>query len=240
MKKLISCMTMASALLLACVVRADVTTPSVDPWEGYNRAVFRFNDGFDRAILKPVAKGYKAVMPDFAEQGVSNVFSNLGEISNILNGLLQAKFSQAGKDTGRFVINSTIGIAGLFDVAGHAGLAKGDGEDFGQTLGYWGVNSGPFVVLPFFGPKTLRDAGAFPVDWYTDPVNHIEDDATRWGIRAVDIIQTRANLLEADKLISGDKYTFIRDAYLQRREFLIHGPEQEDDFGLEDSEYGDF
>ncbi len=212
----------------------------VDPWEGYNRAMFRFNDAVDRAVLKPVAKGYHKITPDPVERGVGNVFSNLGELRSIVNDILQWKWGEASKDTGRFLINSTVGIAGIFDVAGQVGLVSDDGEDFGQTLGHWGVGSGPFLVLPFLGPSTLRDAGGLPADWYADPIHYVEHDKTRWSIRGVQLIQKRADLLDVEELVSGDRYSFIRDAYLQRRAYLINGKPVEDDFGMEDSEYGDF
>jgi len=211
-----------------------------DPWEGFNRGVFAFNDTIDGAVVKPLAKGYKAVTPDVVETGVSNVFSNLGEVGNIVNGLLQFKIGQASNDTGRLLINSTFGLAGLFDVAKHMGLEKGTGEDFGQTLAAWGVDSGPYIVLPFLGPTTLRDGVGLPADSYLNPVTHIDHVPTRNTTFATELLDTRASLLGAEGAISGDKYSFIRDAYLQRREYLINDGQVEDDFGADLDDEEDF
>ncbi len=200
-----------------------------DPWEGFNRAMFRFNDTLDTYALKPVAKGYQAVTPQFLEDGVHNVFSNIGDVRNLANDLFQAKFHDAGVDTGRLIFNTSFGLLGFFDVATPMGLHRND-EDFGQTLGYWGVGSGPYLVLPFFGPSTVRDAGGKIPDSYTGPYPYIDHVPTRNVARAVDVVDTRANLLSAEKLITGDKYIFIRNAYLQNREFKVKDGEVEDDF----------
>lgn len=211
-------------------------TPEKDPWEGFNRKVFTFNDTLDRFFLKPVAKSYRFVTPDFMETGVSNFFGNVGEVPNTLNNILQWKWAKAGNSTGRLLINSTIGIGGLFDVARHAGLPKQDSESFGQTLSYWGVSQGPYVVLPFLGPSTMTDTVAMPADWFMDPTSYIDNKEVRYGLKALDVVHTRASLLEAEKLMSGDRYVFIREAYLQRREYLVQDGNVEDDFGgdLED------
>jgi len=210
-----------------------------DPWEGFNRAVFRFNDTADRWVLKPAATSYRQVTPIFMQSGISNFFGNLGEVTNTFNGVLQGKWGQAGNDAGRFLVNSTVGIAGLFDVAQYMGLERGDGEDFGQTLAVWGVPSGPYVVLPLLGPSTVRDAPAEVVDWYTDPLAYVEHNPTRYSLTALDMVQIRASLLQAESLLQGDRYLLLRDAYLQRREYLIKNGEQEDDFGSDevDDEY---
>lgn len=202
-----------------------------DPLEGLNRAVFSFNRTLDKAFLKPVARGYRTVMPDPAEAGVANFFANLGELGNILNDILQLKIGQAANDTGRFLVNSTIGIGGLLDVADKVGLARSDGEDFGQTLGHWGLDSGPYLMLPFFGPSTLRDAPSRFVDSYTNPVRYVEDVPTRNSLYAGNIVSDRAELLATEDLAKGDLYLFVRDAYLQRRDFLVTDGEVEDDFG---------
>lgn len=207
----------------------------VDPWQGYNRAMFSFNMTADKYLLKPLATGYVAVTPNVVRQGVGNVFSNILEVPSAFNGVLQWKWRSAAHDTGRLLINSTLGIAGIFDVAQHMGLKDSKNEDFGQTLAAWGMKSGPYVVLPFLGPSTLRDTVALPVDWYTDPKAYIDHVPTKNSTRAVSIIDTRANLLPLEKSISGDKYLFIRDAYLQRRNFLIHDGVVQDDFGEDDS-----
>ncbi len=221
---------------------ASASAPVVknrDPWEGFNRQMYRFNDVLDRAILKPAAKGYKAITPDPVEHGVTNVFANLGEVSTILNSVLQWKWKSAAHSTGRFVVNSTLGLVGVIDVAQHVGLQKAPGEDFGQTLATWGVGSGPFVVLPFFGPSTIRDGLGSAVDWYVDPLTHVDHEETGLALKAVRTIDSRARLLEVEELASGDRYSFIRDAYLQRRDFLIKDGAVEDDFGAED-EFEDF
>jgi len=185
----------------------------------------------DTYFLKPVAQGYQFVMPDVAETGVSNFFSNLLEIRNIINSLLQGKGEKAANSTGRFIFNSTIGLAGLFDVAGGIGLEKQGGEDFGQTLGAWGVESGSYLILPLLGPATVRDGVGIPVDMYLDPVNYHDQSSVRDKLTALKVIDIRAGLLDAEKLITGDKYVFMRDAYLQRREYLVKDGEVKDTFG---------
>jgi phospholipid-binding lipoprotein MlaA len=211
----------------------------VDPWQGFNRAMFKFNDTLDRWFLKPVAKGYKAITPDPVERGISNVFSNIGEVPSTLNGVLQGNIKGAAHDTGRFLVNSTLGIGGLFDVAKHMKLPSDDQEDFGQTLAVWGVGQGNYLVLPFLGPSTLRDGFATPIDWYTDPITYIEHDQTRWSVKFVSLVDTRASLLPLEANITGDKYTFIRDVYLDRRNYLIHDGEVEDTFGDEEEFEGE-
>ena len=219
-------------LLLPGVVLAG--SDPADPFEGFNRAIFTFNDTADRWVLKPVAKGYQYVTPDFVESGVSRMFSNLGEVLNIVNDLLQGKIAQAGNDGGRLLINSTLGLAGFFDVAQHAGLLKSDGEDFGQTFAVWGAGEGAYLVLPLLGPSTLRDAPGLLLDGMLNPVGDIDHVPTRNQIYGVEVVSGRADLLEAEKLIKGDKYTFIKDVYLQRREFLVNDGDVEDDFGDDD------
>lgn len=226
-----------SAGLLLCTasqqsLALDERNP--DPWEGFNRKVFVFNDTLDRFITKPIAKGYRAITPDPVETSVSNFYANLEEIRNILNDVLQWKWGQAGNDTGRFLINTTVGVVGLFDVARHAGLPRSEGEDFGQTLSVWGAGSGPYIVLPFMGPSTLRDAAALPVNSYVHPIGYVDHVPTRNTLTGGDLLETRAGLLEVEGLISGDKYGFMRDAFLQRREYLILDGEIEDDFGGDD------
>jgi len=196
-----------------------------DPLEGYNRAMFRFNDGVDKAVIKPVAQGYKAVMPEFARTGVSNFFANLGDLWIGVNNILQGKLGEGASDFGRFALNSTVGVLGLFDVASNAGLDKHN-EDFGQTLGRWGVGSGAYVVLPILGPSTVRDGiSLFAVDWHGDPLWHVGNVPTRnelYGVRAVD---TRANLLDASRLAEEaalDQYAYVRSAYLQQRRSLVY------------------
>jgi phospholipid-binding lipoprotein MlaA len=222
------------ALLLAGVSGCATNNPR-DPLEPLNRGIYAFNDGLDTVILKPVAQGYRAVLPQFVRTSIGNFFSNLDDITVIANGILQFKIPQAVSDLGRFLINSTIGLLGFLDVATELGLEKHN-EDFGQTLGYWGIGSGPYLVLPFFGPSSFRDALGRWVDSFTDVVwqeDHIRTRNQVYGTRAID---NRARLLDTEKVLQTaaiDEYAFIRDAYLQRRRNLIYDgnppPEPEDD-----------
>lgn len=200
-----------------------------DPWENVNRAVFRFNERLDRWALKPVAQGYHAITPDVVEEGVHNVFRNMGELRNFTNNVLQLKLHDAGVDTTRFIFNTSFGLLGFFDVATSMGLQRND-EDFGQTLGTWGVESGPYVVLPLLGPSTVRDAAAIYPDGYLVPYWHSNDMSVRNSIFALNIVDVRANLLDKERLIVGDKYRFIRNVFLQNREFRVRDGNVEDDF----------
>ncbi len=200
-----------------------------DPWERTNRAIFRFNDTVDRWTLKPLAKGYQAVTPDIVEDGVHNFFRNIGETSNLANNLLQFKLRDAGVDTARFFFNTTFGLLGVFDVATKMGLQRND-EDFGQTLGAWGVKSGPYVVLPFLGPSTVRDAVALYPDSYTVPYRAINDVPVRNSMLALNIVDARASLLSSERFIVGDRYRFVRNAFLQNREFRVRDGNVVDDF----------
>lgn len=215
-------------------------TANPDPWQGFNRAMFNFNDRIDRWLLKPAARGYKAVMPDPLETGVANIFSNVLEVPNVINGVLQGDFKGAGYDTGRLLVNTTLGIGGLLDVAKHMNLPADDREDFGQTLAVWGVGQGPYVVLPLLGPSTVRDGFGKPVDWYTDPTSYIDHVPTENTVKGLSLLNTRSQLLPLEKNITGDKYVFIRDVYLQRRDYLINNGSVEDDFGSEDFSEEDF
>ena len=218
--------------LCACALLASLplsASAEDDPWESFNRPVFTFNDTLDTYALKPLAKGYQTVTPQFLEDGVHNVFNNLGDVGNLANDLLQGKLHDAGIDTSRLIFNTTFGLLGFFDVASHMGLQRND-EDFGQTLGAWGLGSGPYLVIPFLGPSTLRDAPAKIPDGFLEPYPYIDHVPTRNVTRAVDVVDTRASLLSAEKMISGDKYIFIRNAYLQNREFRVKDGEVVDDF----------
>jgi phospholipid-binding lipoprotein MlaA len=219
----------ASLLAAGCATLPSQTADPRDPWERFNRASFAFNDKLDRAIAKPAAKTYKKVTPRIVRTGVSNVLSNLNTVSTVVNDVLQGKMRQAGRDSGRFLLNSTLGLAGIFDPASAAGLENND-EDFGQTLGAWGVKSGPYLMLPFLGPSTVRDAIARVPDQFTHPVNYLEDDSTRYLIRAVDILDLRAGLLDLDAQFerSYDRYAFMRNAWLQRREYQVTDGDVED------------
>lgn len=226
-----------SILLLALVVglAGCASNDPRDPLEGVNRAVYAFNDGFDRALVKPVAKGYRAITPEPVDKGISNFFSNLGDVGSAVNNLLQFKLAHAASDVGRVAINTTVGILGFIDVASHLKLEK-YGEDFGQTLGYWGISPGPYLVLPFLGPRNLRDTVGMVGDWYLDPVSYAgtEDWPKHWkygyekdwqyGLKALEFVDLRADMLGASDVLEVaaiDPYTFVRDAYLQRRESLV-------------------
>jgi phospholipid-binding lipoprotein MlaA len=213
---------------------------NIDPYEGFNRTMYRFNNGIDTVLFKPIAKGYKFVAPGFVESGVNNFFSNLSEVRNLFNAGLQGKGGKALHYSGRLLVNSTLGLLGFIDVAQYMGLEKSDGEDFGQTLASWGAGSGPYLVLPFLGPTTIRDGLGIPVDAYTDPINYVEHDRTRNELTLTKLVDMRSGLLDAEKLITGDKYVFIRDAYLQRREFLINDGKVQDNFGSDINELEDF
>ncbi len=226
------------ALLLSCslsLAPGVQAADKVDPFESVNRKIFAFNEFADKWFLKPVAKGYRAVTPGFVDKGVSNFFDNLGEVRNLLNAGLQGDFRHMSVSTGRLLINSTVGLGGLIDVATDAGLLERQ-EDFGQTLGAWGVDAGPYIVLPFFGSSSLRDAPSRLVDWYSTPIAYIDDQAVSNSLRALDFIDTRADLIDAEALISGDRYIFLREAYLQQRRSLIANGELVDDFDDFDDE----
>ncbi|MBK7425184.1 MAG: VacJ family lipoprotein [Propionivibrio sp.] len=191
-----------------------------DPFESFNRAMLAVNDGID-VVVKPVAKGYDAAAPLPVKAGIGNFFGNLWDVLTAVNNLLQGKGSQGFSDIGRVLINSTIGIGGVFDVASEMGLEK-HMEDFGQTLGVWGVDEGPFFMWPLIGPRTTRDTFGWAVDSYMDPVWHIYNDniALRNSMVGVRYIDLRATLLQTDKVVEQaaiDRYIFIRDAYLQNR-----------------------
>lgn len=208
-----------SLVLSGC---ASTSNNPKDPLEGFNRGMYKFNDTLDKAILKPVAEGYNTVMPVPAKKMVHNFFSNIDDIFVTINDLLQLKFSQAGSDFTRVWVNSTFGIFGLFNVA-HK-LEKHN-EDFGQTLGHWGVGSGPYIVLPLLGPSSLRDGTGLAVDSYYGVVENIEDIPTRNSLWATNKLDQRVQLLDAEKVIEDttvDRYSFIRDAYLMRRQSLVY------------------
>lgn len=218
---------LACASLMVLPLASQAATE--DPWESFNRPVFRFNDTVDTYALKPLAQGYQAVTPQFLETGVRNVFRNVGDVGNLANNLLQGKAHDAGVDTSRLLLNTTIGALGFFDVASRMGLQRSD-EDFGQTLGVWGVDSGPYLVLPLLGPSSLRDAPSKVPDSFLTPYPYMDHVPTRNVTRGINVVDTRASLLDAERMISGDKYIFIRNAYLQNREFRVRDGEVEDDF----------
>ena len=208
--------------LAGCATVPEAARDQRDPLESLNRGVYAFNDGLDKALVRPVARGYKAVVPRPIQTGVSNVFANAKYPVTLVNNLLQGKFKAALSDTARFTLNTTFGLGGIFDPATAAGLDVND-EDFGQTLGKWGVPPGPYLVLPFLGPYTLRDGFGSLADDFAEPRSYLEDDSTRWELWAADKFERRVRLLEADAVLdrAGDPYTFVRSAYLQRREYLV-------------------
>ena len=224
-----------SIILIFFITSCSTTGSSQnDPLEPMNRAIFQFNEIVDDNILEPVAKTYKYVTPDPIETGVSNFFSNVGEVSTIANDVFQFKFRQAGYDFLRFSINTTVGVLGIFDVATSIGLKKNK-EDFGQTLGFWGIPQGPYLVLPFFGPSTFRDAPGLYADRQISPIEqfHNKEELALDTLNAVD---TRARLLRATKILdtaAKDKYIFIRESYLQKRESMVHDGESEEDFEID-------
>ena len=191
----------------------------VDPYERFNRTMFNFNDKVDQYALKPAATAYKRVVPSFVQTGVYNFFGNLGDVWTAVNHLLQGRVADGVSDVMRFAVNTTFGLGGLLDIGSEAGLQK-HRQDFGATLGVWGVQSGPSVVLPLLGSSTMRDSVALPVDFAGDPWSYVSPDPTRYTGTALRVIDLRAGVLDASNLIEDaalDRYEFIRDAYLQRR-----------------------
>jgi len=195
-----------------------------DPLEPLNRGVYKFNDVVDHVLVKPAAEIYSGVLPDFVRKGISNVFSNVNDVIVALNNLLQGKFSNAASDVGRIAINTTIGLLGIFDPATEAGLEKNN-EDFGQTLGYWGIGDGPYLVLPFLGPSSFRDTAGWVGDVYAWPITYVDPNRDRNALIALRFVGIRAELLAASNILQTaalDPYEFTRDAYLQRRRNLVY------------------
>jgi phospholipid-binding lipoprotein MlaA len=194
-----------------------------DPWEGWNRNVFAFNEGLDNLVLRPVATAYRDFVPQFVRTGVNNVFNNFADAWGAVNSLLQGKPEAALTDVMRFAVNTSFGILGLLDIATEAGMEPSR-EDFGQTLGRWGLGAGPYLVLPLLGPSSLRDTAALPADVYASPTAVVDGETAEWGLRTLNIVNRRANLLGATRVLDDialDKYTFVRDAYLARRRSLV-------------------
>lgn len=216
---------MALALLSASLAACASTHDPRDPLEPLNRGVYQFNEALDKVVIKPVAKGYKAVMPPPLRNGVTNVFSNFRDVTTAINDLLQGKISAAASDVGRIAVNSTVGILGVFDVATRLGLQK-HSEDFGQTLGVWGVGDGPYLVLPLLGPSNFRDTVGWAGDYFTDPEFYLFSHSPEtWMVFGTRVINVRANLLQTEQIFDTaamDKYAFLRDAYLQRRRSMIY------------------
>jgi len=214
------------ALIVGCAsIPAGVPPSPDDPWEPFNRSVFEFNEGLDKYVLKPVVSGYRFVLPEFIREGVYNFFSNYNDIYTALNNLLQGKPDYAFNDLMRVVVNTTMGLGGLIDLATPGGLEKHK-EDFGQTFGVWGVPSGPYVVLPFFGPSSVRDTFGTVADLETDYLfKYIPDVGLRNSLTGLRVVNARNTYYEAGDLLDGaaiDKYSFLRDAYIQRRKYQIN------------------
>jgi phospholipid-binding lipoprotein MlaA len=211
---------------LGLALSGCASTPKTDPrdpWEGWNRNVQGFNDKLDDYVMKPVAKGYQWITPSFVDRGVTNFFSNIDDINVVINDLLQAKFTQTGADTGRLLLNSTLGIGGFVDVASMLDIPKHN-EDLDQTLGIWGVPSGPYVVMPFIGPSTPRGLVGAAGDTAANPINWINPAAIPYGAGVVKTVDMRADLLSATKIAdeaSVDRYEFIRNAYFQQRNYQV-------------------
>ena len=225
-------MIVIAAMMLGCSSVPKEYRDPRDPWQSYNRAMFKFNTDFDNAFFKPVAKGYQIVTPEPVDRGVTNFFNNVADLISAVNNALQFKLSRAGTDVGRIVVNSTVGIGGLFDVATNMGLQSYK-EDFGQTLGYWGLGAGPYFIIPILGPSSVRDTIGWAGDIVVDPFFSLSQDEIYWGFVLLDAVDTRADLLAAGEILDEaaiDRYSFIRDAFLQRRLYLVHdGNPPEDD-----------
>jgi phospholipid-binding lipoprotein MlaA len=202
---------------------------SIDPWESMNRRVFAFNETLDKYLLKPVTRVYQFIMPDPAQRGVTNFIDNIYEFNTIINSLLQGRPGNAFHSGGRFVVNTTVGLLGLFDVASRMELDHRP-ADFGQTLAVWGVDSGPFLMAPLIGPRTARSLTGYFVDTYSSIPALQDSTQTAYIFWTVEVIDIRARLMKAEDLITGDRYIFIRDAYLQYRKAFINGGVVEDSF----------
>jgi phospholipid-binding lipoprotein MlaA len=225
----------AGAMLSGCATVPAGKPDPRDPWERFNRTTFAVNDALDRSFARPVAKGYVKVVPRFVRIGVGNVFNNLNTLGTVVNDVLQGKMRQAGRDSTRFLLNSTVGLGGLLDPATDVGLELND-EDFGQTFGKWGMGAGPYLMLPLLGPTTVRDGFGRLLDQFTYPVTYLGDESTRYIIRGVSLLDTRAGLLDLDPQLDKayDRYAFMRNAWLQRREFQVtDGEIDESEFDLE-------
>jgi phospholipid-binding lipoprotein MlaA len=222
---------LSSLLLAGCATLPPESKPDPrDPLESFNRSMFAVNDALDRSVARPVARGYVKVVPQPARTGVGNFFTNLAYPSTVANSLLQGKFAQFTNDLGRLLVNTTLGIGGLFDPATQFGLASHD-EDFGQTLGKWGVPPGPFLMRPVFGPSTFRDTFGDVADTFIDPKHYISDPWLTYGLYIQELVNRRAQLLSAESLQDNayDPYSFTRNAWLQRREYLISDGASADD-----------
>jgi phospholipid-binding lipoprotein MlaA len=216
--RLVSILLLLSLTLGGCATTGEYADAN-DPFEGFNRSIYNFNEKVDRYVLKPVAEGYVEVTPTPVQRGIGNFFNNLEDIGSAANNLLQMKVGRTLSDLSRVLINSTLGLGGLFDVASTANIPRYE-EDFGQTLGYWGFGPGPYLVLPLLGPSSVRDTLGLVGDIYLDPLGQLDEESVRMALKGVEIVDVRAGLLGASNMLDMaalDPYAFTRDAYLQRR-----------------------
>tara|TARA_B100001996_G_scaffold84204_1_gene62121 strand:+ start:1633 stop:2331 length:699 start_codon:yes stop_codon:yes gene_type:complete len=217
-------------LLIFIFYISDISAKEInDPYENLNRKTYEFNENLDEKIAKPIAEFYSKFPPPI-KNGVTNFFNNLEEVDTFINQLLQGKPKESLNDLTRFIINSTIGLAGFIDVASKIGLERHE-EDFGQTLGVWGVGQGPYIMLPVLGPSTLRDTFSRPVSSFLSVTFHMTETDVNIALKSIDAIETRERLLEVESLLSGDKYSFVKDAYIQSINYEVKdGIDVEDDF----------
>ena len=211
------------AILVTFFMFGCASQQNKDPLEGLNRSVYKFNDVVDKVALKPVAQGYQAITPSPVQTGVNNFFKNIRDVVTLVNELFQFKFKQAANTTGRVAVNTTVGVLGIFDVHSKSGGVRTK-EDFGQTLGYYGFDSGAYLVLPLLGPSSTRDGIGFITDAvFFDPIGYINDDTARWTTIAIAVVDKRADLMDdidiRDKAF--DPYAYMRDSYIQNRENLV-------------------
>jgi phospholipid-binding lipoprotein MlaA len=227
--------------LTACTSVPEEYRDSRDPWQPFNRAVFKFNTDFDNAFLKPTAQAYQFITPEPLDEGITNFFNNIADATSAVNNVFQFKLLRAGSDVGRVFVNTTVGFVGFFDVASNLGLPSYK-EDFGQTLGYWGFGAGPYFMMPIIGPSSVRDTFGFAGDIALDPFFSLDKGEVYWGFVTLRVVDRRADLLAAGELMDEaaiDPYSFVRDAYLQRRRTLVFDGNppaaEEDDIIWEDS-----
>jgi len=222
-----------AVLALAAGCATGPNANPADPLEPFNRGVSRFNDAVDDAVLVPAATAYQNALPSMVRTGVNNFFNNIGDVWNLVNNVAQLKLQNSAETFMRLNVNTIFGLGGVLDVATEARLPRHE-EDFGQTLGYWGVGSGPYVVLPLLGSSTLRDTAAKPLDMWGDPLGYVEDIPWRNSLTVLRVVDTRSQYLRASRLLGDaalDKYSFTRDAYLQRRRSQVYDGNPPDDGG---------
>ena len=228
-------------LVLPAAALAREQPENPDPFESFNRGMFAVNDVLDRFMIRPLAKGYDWITPDPVQRGVGNLFANMYDFNSAINGVLQWRWEGVAQSGGRFLVNSTVGLLGVFDVATQMGI-RPYRTDFGHTLAIWGVDSGPYLMVPFFGPRTMRSGAGTIFDTYTSIPTYIDNVRLRNSLWGLELVDGRARLLKSEDLMSGDRYIFIRDAYLQQRETFVNDGVVQDDFSdfREEGEWEDF